>query len=74
MSSSLTTNVDKRRLQSTKFPEEFNAKFDMRRVHNDFITVIKVWIQGELAKILEDDDEVVTDLICNTLEGSNFVS
>ena len=67
----MTTDVDKRLLRTTKFPPEFNVKVDMTKVN---IPVIKKWVSDELAKILNDEDDVVTDLVFNLIEGPRYVS
>ncbi|KAK5134361.1 hypothetical protein LTR08_006541 [Meristemomyces frigidus] len=69
MSAALTTDVDKRMLRTTKFPPEFNVKVDMTKVN---IPVIKKWVSDELAKILSDEDDVVTDLVFNLIEGPRY--
>lgn len=69
MSVPLTTNVDQRMLRTTKFPPEFNTKVDMRKVN---IHLVKSWAQVEIAKILNNDDDVVAELVSNILEGSRF--
>ncbi len=71
MSAKLTTNVDQRLLRTTKFPPEFNVKVDMRKVN---IHLIKSWAQSEIARILNDDDDVVAELVSNILEESRYVS
>ena len=71
MSSVLTSNVDQRLLKSTKFPPEFNTKVDMQKVN---VPVIKKWAADKIAKILNDDDDVVPELVFNMLESSRYVS
>ena len=71
MSAALTTDVDKRLLRTTKFPPEFNVKVDMKKVN---VPLIKKWVADEIARILNSDDDVVTELIFNMLEGSRNVS
>lgn len=71
MSSILSTNVDQRLLKTTKFPNEFNTKVDMEKVN---VPVIKKWAADKIAKILNDDDDVVPELVFNMLESSRFVS
>lgn len=71
MSAALTTNVDQRLLRTTKFPPEFNTKVDMKKVNQP---VIKKWVSDEIARILENEDDVVTELVFNILESSRFVS
>lgn len=70
MSAKLTTNVDKRLLRTTKFPPEFNTKVDMRKVN---IHIIKKWVSDELARLLNAEDDVVTELVFNIIEQNNFV-
>lgn len=70
MSAALITNVDKKQLRTTKFPPEFEQKVDMEKVN---VPVIKKWVQDEIARILNSDDDIVTELISNVLEESNFV-
>ncbi|KAF2863440.1 Zn-dependent exopeptidase [Piedraia hortae CBS 480.64] len=69
MSAKLTTDVDKRLLMSTKFPSIFSTKVDMQKVNGP---VIKKWISDELLKILGNEDEVVTELVYNLIEGSRY--
>lgn len=71
MSAALTTNVDKRLLQTTKFPPFMATKVDMTKVN---LPVIKKWVSDELVKILGDEDDVVTDLVFNLIEGPRYVS
>lgn len=71
MSAKLTTDVDKRLLLTTKFPAEFSQKVDITKVN---VPVIKKWVSDELAKILKTDDDVVTDLVFNLIEGPRYVS
>jgi hypothetical protein len=71
MSSALITNVDRKQLQKTKFPPEFDRKVDMEKVN---VPVIKKWLADEIARLLNDDDDVLTDTISNVLEESRFVS
>ena len=70
MSAVLVSDVDKRLLRTTKFPAEFNVKVDMTKVN---IPVIKKWVSDELAKILQNDDDVVTELVFNIVEGTKNV-
>lgn len=71
MSAKLTTNVDKRKLQTTKWPAEFNTKVDMKKVN---IHIIKKWVSNELARLLNGEDDVVTELVFNILDENRFVS
>jgi serine/arginine repetitive matrix protein 1 len=70
MSAALVTNVDKKLLRTTKFPPEFDRKVDMEKVNKP---VIKKWVADEVARILNNDDDIVTELISNVLEESQFV-
>ena len=70
MSAALTTNVDQRLLRTTKFPPEFNVKVDMQKVN---IQLIKGWVTDEIARILQNDDDVVTELVFNILDESRYV-
>ena len=71
MSNRLTTNVDQRLLRTTKFPAEFNTKVDMKKVN---IHIIKKWVADEIAKILQSEDDVVTELVFNIIEETRYVS
>ena len=71
MSAALITNVDKKLLRTTKFPPEFDQKVNMEKVN---VPVIKKWVAYEVARILNNDDDIVTELIYNVLEESPFVS
>jgi serine/arginine repetitive matrix protein 1 len=70
MSAALVTNVDKKLLRTTKFPPEFDQKVDMGKVNKP---VIKKWVADEVARILNNDDDIVVELISNVLEESTFV-
>ncbi len=70
MSDALITNVDKKLLRTTKFPREFDDKVDMNKVNKP---VIKKWVADEITRILNNDDDIVTELISNVLEESDFV-
>ncbi|KAH9815661.1 splicing coactivator [Teratosphaeria destructans] len=69
MSAKLVTDVDQRRLRTTKFPDEFSTKVDMRKVNID---VIKKWAKDEIEKILNAEDDVVVDLVNNLIEGERY--
>lgn len=71
MSAALITDVDKKKLRTTKFPPEFDQKVDMEKVH---VPVIKKWVQDEIARILNVEDDIVTQMIYNVLEEEQFVS
>ncbi|KAF2237096.1 hypothetical protein EV356DRAFT_540886 [Viridothelium virens] len=62
-------NVDEKLLRQTKFPPEFNQKVDMRKVN---IEVMKKWIAGKISEILGNEDDVVTELCFNLLEGERY--
>lgn len=70
MSAALKTGADERAMRRTKFPEEFNKKVDMSKVNLD---VIKKWVKDEVARILNTDDDVVTGMIFDILQGSRTV-
>ena len=70
MSAALTTNVDMRLLRTTKFPPEFNVKVDMTKINT---AVIKKWVTDELARILQNEDDVVTELVSNIIEETRYV-
>jgi len=71
MSAALLTDVDKRLLRTTKFPPEFDEKVNMGKVNQ---LLIKKWISDDLARLLNSDDDVVTELVFNILEASQKVS
>lgn len=71
MSMALMTNVDKKLLRTTKFPREFDQKVDMEKVN---VPVIKKWVADEIARLINSDDDVLTELIYNVLEESRYVS
>lgn len=70
MSTKLTTNVDQRRLRTTKFPPEFNTKVDIRKVN---MLIMNKWMRDELTAVLQGEDDVVEELVLNIMNGSNFV-
>jgi hypothetical protein len=70
MSVALITNVDQKLLRKTKFPPEFDQKVNMEKVN---VPVIKKWVADEVARILNNDDDIVTELIYNVLEESPYV-
>lgn len=70
MSSALKTGADARAMSKTKFPEQFNKKVDMTKVN---LPVIKKWVSDEIARILNNDDDVVTEMIFTIIEGNKFV-
>ena len=57
-------------LRTTKFPPEFDKKVDMLKVNKP---VIKKWVADEVARILNNDDDIVIELISNVLEETQFV-
>ncbi|KAF3017521.1 hypothetical protein E8E14_012417 [Neopestalotiopsis sp. 37M] len=63
----MAATVDQKLLRATKFPPEFNTKVDMQKVN---LQVMKKWIAGKLAEILGTEDDVVTELCFNLIEGS----
>jgi serine/arginine repetitive matrix protein 1 len=71
MSTSLITNVDKKLLRTTKFPPEFDRKVNMEKVN---VPVIKKWVADEVERILNNEDDIVTELIYNLLEEEQYVS
>ncbi|KAK4498732.1 hypothetical protein PRZ48_009242 [Zasmidium cellare] len=71
MSAALKTGADARAMRTTKFPPEFSKKVDMTKIN---LLVIKKWVAGEVARILKNDDDVVTEMIFAILEGSNKAS
>jgi hypothetical protein len=70
MSAALLTNVDQKLLRKTKFPPEFDQKVNMEKVN---VPVIKKWVADEIARILQNDDDIVTEMIYNVLEESPYV-
>jgi hypothetical protein len=70
MSAALLTNVDQKLLRKTKFPPEFDQKVNMEKVN---VPVIKKWVADEVARILNNEDDIVTELIYNVLEESPYV-
>ncbi|KXS98592.1 hypothetical protein AC578_4331 [Pseudocercospora eumusae] len=67
MSAALKTGADARAMRMTKYPDIFNKKVDMTKVN---LPVIKKWVSDEIAKILNSDDDVVTEMIFTIIEGS----
>ncbi|KAM0819475.1 hypothetical protein AB5N19_05291 [Seiridium cardinale] len=65
----MAATVDMKLLRATKFPPEFNQKVDMHKVN---LQVMKKWIASKLADILGAEDDVVTELCFNLIEGSRF--
>ncbi|EME79154.1 uncharacterized protein MYCFIDRAFT_216349 [Pseudocercospora fijiensis CIRAD86] len=67
MPAALKTGADARAMRMTKYPDIFNKKVDMTKVN---LPVIKKWVSDEIAKILNSDDDVVTEMIFTIIEGS----
>ncbi|KAI0136519.1 PWI domain-containing protein [Xylariales sp. AK1849] len=65
----MAATVDMKLLRATKFPPEFNQKVDMQKVN---LEVMKKWIAGKISEILGSEDDVVTELCFNLIEGSRF--
>ncbi|KAK5104432.1 hypothetical protein LTS08_002321 [Lithohypha guttulata] len=65
----MATPVDQKMLRQTKFPAEFNQKVDVQKIN---IEVMKKWIARRLSEILGTEDDVVTELCFNLLEGSRY--
>ncbi|KAH8194580.1 hypothetical protein TruAng_011249 [Truncatella angustata] len=65
----MAATVDMKLLRATKFPPEFNQKVDMQKVN---LQVMKKWIAGKLSEILGSEDDVVTELCFNLIEGTRF--
>ncbi|KAI1768248.1 hypothetical protein GGR53DRAFT_478435 [Hypoxylon sp. FL1150] len=62
-------NVDAKLLRATKFPPEFNQKVDMQKVN---LQVMKKWIASKIFEILGAEDDVVTELCFNLIEGPRY--
>lgn len=58
-------------MRNTKFPPEFSKKVDMTKIN---LPVIQKWVSNEVARILENEDDIVTEMIFNILQGSKSVS
>ena len=85
----MASNVDAKLLKQTKFPLEFNQKVDMEKVNVEvmkkYTLIIPLkggwlltasalrWIAGKISEILGSEDDVVTELCFNLLEGARFV-
>ncbi|KAL6715861.1 hypothetical protein ACLMJK_006822 [Lecanora helva] len=65
----MASSVEAKLIKSTKFPSEFNQKVDMQKVN---VEVMKKWIAGKISEVLGSEDDVVTELCFNLLEGSRF--
>ncbi|KAK7969730.1 hypothetical protein PG988_008803 [Apiospora saccharicola] len=65
----MASSVDMKLLRATKFPPEFNQKVDMQKVN---LQVIKKWIASRISEILGSEDDVVTELCFNLVEGSRY--
>lgn len=70
MSAALKTGADAKAMRSTKFPPEFNKKVDMSKVN---VPVIQKWVSNEVARILNNEDDVVTEMIFTILQPSRAV-
>nr|POE69010.1 serine/arginine repetitive matrix protein 1 [Quercus suber] len=64
MSAALTTNVTQKMLRTTKFPPEFEQKVDMTKVKFE---VLKSWVADELTRIMKYEDEIVTEMVFDSL-------
>ncbi|KAF2164168.1 hypothetical protein M409DRAFT_37112 [Zasmidium cellare ATCC 36951] len=58
-------------MRTTNFPPEFKTKVDMTKINLD---VIKKWVSDEVARILNNDDDVVAEMITNILKDSKHAS
>ncbi|PHH88208.1 hypothetical protein CDD83_7843 [Cordyceps sp. RAO-2017] len=65
----MASKVDARLLKSTKFPPEFDQKVDVEKVN---MHVLKKWIEKRVFEILGNDDDVLTELCCNLIQGSRY--
>ncbi|KAK8056779.1 hypothetical protein PG993_002006 [Apiospora rasikravindrae] len=65
----MASSVDMKLLRATKFPPEFNQKVDMQKVN---LQVMKKWIASRISEILGSEDDVVTELCFNLVEGSRY--
>ncbi|XXG94680.1 hypothetical protein Hte_000937 [Hypoxylon texense] len=65
----MATSVDAKLLRATKFPPEFNQKVDMQKVN---LQVMKKWIASKISEILGTEDDVVTELCFNLIEGTRY--
>ncbi|KAI1847338.1 hypothetical protein JX266_006563 [Neoarthrinium moseri] len=65
----MAATVDMKLLRATKFPPEFNQKVDMQKVN---LQVMKKWIASKISEILGSEDDVVTELCFNLIEGTRF--
>ncbi|KAK7951944.1 uncharacterized protein PG986_007672 [Apiospora aurea] len=65
----MASSVDMKLLRATKFPPEFNQKVDMQKVN---LQVMKKWIASKISEILGSEDDVVTELCFNLVEGSRY--
>jgi len=85
----MATGVDAKLLKSTKFPPEFNQKVDMQKVNlqvmKKFVPRVPLshrapradcvprWIASRISEILGSEDDVVTELCFNLMEGTRYV-
>ncbi|OTB08815.1 hypothetical protein M426DRAFT_7535 [Hypoxylon sp. CI-4A] len=65
----MASSVDAKLLRATKFPPEFNQKVDMQKVN---LQVMKKWIASKISEILGSEDDVVTELCFNLIEGPRY--
>ncbi|KAI1455698.1 hypothetical protein F4805DRAFT_435230 [Annulohypoxylon moriforme] len=65
----MASSVDAKLLRATKFPPEFNQKVDMQKVN---LQVMKKWIASKISEILGSEDDVVTELCFNLIEGTRY--
>lgn len=71
MSAALKTGADARAMRATKFPPEFSKRVDMTKVN---LPVIQKWVTDEIVRILNNEDDVVTEMILANLQGSKKAS
>lgn len=67
MSAALKTGADARAMRTTKFPPEFQKKVDMTKIN---LPVIQKWVSNEVTRILNNEDDVVTEMIFSVLQAS----
>jgi serine/arginine repetitive matrix protein 1 len=61
------TDKEKKLIAKTKFPPEFDTKVDLTKVE---INPIRQWIARRVTELLETEDDIIIELICNQLEAS----
>ncbi|GAB7354076.1 hypothetical protein MBLNU459_g4651t2 [Dothideomycetes sp. NU459] len=64
----ITTNVDQKLVRDTRFPPEFSQKVDTSKIN---IQIIKNWAKGEVARILNNEDDIVEGLLFGLIETKN---